>query len=281
MLRRLIVALGAAAMSVSACGFLFDVDSLGGGSADSGAPPTEASRDAPSEDGAREAEAPVDNGCPIGKGPAMVRVGDHCIDSTEVTRAHYDVFLGSVGPDAGGPDTPQCSTNASFVPADGVPPVTKTAEMPVVGVDWCDATAYCAWAGKTLCGSLDGEPLSKDDAVDPSISVWAKACTKDGTARFAYGDEFERGRCNVDTQDLVPAGSPRCEGGYAGVHDMIGNAGEWLAGCEPPLDRDAPCFIAGGNFREEESTSCRRVVSVTGRVPWPSVGIRCCSPAKK
>ena len=90
-----------------------------------------------------------DGACEQGLGPPAVRVEGVCVDSTEVTNAHYQAFLEQMPSAAAGPDV--CDWNDSFVPQ-GWPLATGTEDHPVGGVDWCDANAYCAWAGKRLCG---------------------------------------------------------------------------------------------------------------------------------
>jgi hypothetical protein len=75
-----------------------------------------------------------------------------CIDSTEVTNAEYDTFLsatdgGSV--EAGifdGGLADGCDSNLTFARITADP-----ATFPVDQVDWCDAYAFCKWAGKRLC----------------------------------------------------------------------------------------------------------------------------------
>lgn len=283
MLRRLISpsALACALVGlVQACSWVHDPDALGrGDGASDGGTASDAPRDA-----ARSSveDAPAANGCASREGPPAVRIGDFCVDSTEVTREQYARFLDAVGVDAGGPATaPQCAGNKSLAPVQSFPPVATAPSAPVVGVDWCDALAYCTWAGKRLCGSLTGGPLTKQEAASPSVSLWYKACSADGTARFAYGDGFERGRCNVDSADVVGAGTSRCTGGYPGLYDMVGNAAEWLDGCEPPFDSSTFCLLAGGSFTSGEAASCGSISSVQGTIPWPSAGIRCCAPAIK
>ena len=54
-----------------------------------------------------------------------------------------------------------CAWNTDFTPSAAWPPAPTQANHPVVWVDWCDAFAYCAGAGKRLCG-----PLSWRDRPD-------------------------------------------------------------------------------------------------------------------
>src|SRR6185437_7737843 len=116
------------------------------------------------------------------------------IDNTEVTQASYSLFLAShPQPD---PSSSACSWKTTFEPGkepsqtlgvDGrcakkqatfFDPPTKGSD-PVVCVDWCDAQAYCAWAGKRLCGAIGGGPATTYG--DPNESQWYNACSNGGT----------------------------------------------------------------------------------------------------
>lgn len=267
MLRRLIVvAGGSAAMLAAGCGLFFDTDDLGSPSNGDGG------------DATPDVDAAASTGCPSGEGPSMVRIDDFCIDSTEVTRAQYARFVAAVGADAGGPAVRFCATNKSVAPHDPeqeFPPVKESPDFPVRSIDWCDAKAYCLWAGKDLCGGLGGQALTPDDAVDPKKSQWAKACTKDGALRYAYGDTYKSGKCFEGTARSQPT-DKKCEGGYAGLFDMVGNVAEWIDAC-----RDAPYTNCAHVGRlDDEIASCTSVSAPPGDVPWMSVGVRCCAAAK-
>jgi formylglycine-generating enzyme required for sulfatase activity len=285
MLRRLIVLVAASAPTIGAgCSLFFDADDLGssssaladggveGGASDAGDAGVESDASGPGVD--------ADNGCPSKEGPSMVRIDDFCIDSTEVTRAQYARFVDAVGADAGGPAVKFCpTTNKSIAPLDpekGFPPVKESPDFPVRAIDWCDAKAYCLWAGKDLCGGLGGAAITSADAVDPTKSQWAKACTRSGALRFGYADTYASGKCVEGTAPSQPT-DRKCEGGYPGLFDMVGNVAEWIDAC-----REAPytnCALVGRVG--EEIASCTTVESPPGDIPWGNVGVRCCAPAKK
>src|SRR5262249_39830790 len=105
--------------------------------------------------------APIDAGavtsdCPTGlPGPPLIAVpppsgGRFCIDATEVTNAQYAAFL-ATNPQTSLQPARCTSWNGTYAGA-YVGPLTGRDDYPVVGVTWCDAFAYCKWAGKRLCG---------------------------------------------------------------------------------------------------------------------------------
>ncbi|WP_344387640.1 formylglycine-generating enzyme family protein [Streptomyces vastus] len=105
------------------------------------------------------------------------------------------------------------------------------ADHPVVHIDWDDARAYCAWAGKRL----------------PTEAEWERAARGGLHAKvFPWGDEFEPGgrpRMNVWQGDF-PNRHPTADGWYGtcpvdayepngfGLYNTTGNVWEW---CEDPF----------------------------------------------
>jgi formylglycine-generating enzyme required for sulfatase activity len=125
----------------------------------------------------------AENGCPRGRGPDMARLGALCIDTTEVTREQYDEFLR----DDAGAQPPGCTWNKSFVPGEktGTPPLCLSTfpRAPVGCVDFCDATMFCLWAKKELCGGPKGGTANFADPGNPTTSAWALACNGGEAAR--------------------------------------------------------------------------------------------------
>jgi len=101
---------------------------------------------APRGDGAQPDGNSTAHRCPSGHGPVMVRVGTFCIDSTEVTSEQYNDFL-LAGPAALAPQPAECSWNVSYLPGGGWVFDPSQPTLPIANVDWCDAYAFCRWAG--------------------------------------------------------------------------------------------------------------------------------------
>jgi len=84
---------------------------------------------------------------------------DYCIDSTEVTQGQYQTWLDTKPSTSG--QISACSGNTSFAPSKNWTPASSP-NYPVVGVDWCDAYAYCFGVGKRLwedsCVGMSGSP---------------------------------------------------------------------------------------------------------------------------
>jgi formylglycine-generating enzyme required for sulfatase activity len=231
-------------------------------------------------------------GCPAtGRGPDMVRVGSFCIDRTEVTRTQYAAFLAAVGDDAAAPG-PSCAWNKSLVPTATC--VRGIAGEPVSGANWCQAAAFCAWAGKRLCGRIDGGAFAFVDKATASVSEWYAACSASGTRTFPYGSAFDPKACNGlgnEAGSLVPVGSKAtCQGGVPGLFDMSGNVGEWLDACEVGIVSDAGpnagdyCLQAGGDFASRDPPNgldnlrCDQpLTSITRDSAECYWGIRCCA----
>jgi hypothetical protein len=146
----------------------------------------------------------VDAACPSDlPGPRLVSVptpdgGSYCIDATEVTRGDYARFLAALSQDAVAPiQPPVCEWNTSFM---GIASTPQTEALPMVGVDWCDAVAFCTWAGKRLCGKIGGGAVDYTHYALANESQWYNACSAGGTKTYrdvdiTYYQRRGRGIC--------------------------------------------------------------------------------------
>lgn len=252
---------------LAACAKIAGIDALeigeckggicgGDGGGDDGSPPLDDSGNPIGEGG-------LDGGrpCPPGtKGPLMVRVGtttnNFCIDTTEVTVGDYRAFTDFTNGDASGQPA-ECQWNTTYAAGAGGP----TDSIPIAGIDWCDARAYCAFAGKRLCGKRkDGKfdgPVPIDALLDFNTNEWLLACSNVGQLRYPYGGIHQPLTCNTGEVEAGRSDAVKtntgCEGGFKGVFDMIGNVWEWYDGpCLPPdAGGDAAGIDSGGGAKDE------------------------------
>jgi formylglycine-generating enzyme required for sulfatase activity len=184
----------------------------------------------------------------------------YCIDPTEVTEARYGKFLAE---DASITLPAPCANKGSFRPGS-----TRGASRPVAEVDWCDAWAFCSWAGKRLCGPEE----------------WQHACNAGSGTAYPYGDTFDASVCNGggSRTESVDVGSlPGCHGPIPGLFDMSGNADEWSEGCLTDVSLFDGCPTRGGDWSNDpagELTCTSTQYRIRGSVA-DFVGFRCCKSA--
>ncbi|NIS81293.1 MAG: SUMF1/EgtB/PvdO family nonheme iron enzyme [Anaerolineales bacterium] len=183
------------------------------------------------------------------------------IDKTEVTNAAFASFIASTGHEAEGWNGLIAQNNV---------------ELPVMGVLWKDADAYCRWAGKRL----------------PTEAEWEKAARGTDGRRFPWGDTWKQVLANTSEAGLgapVPVGSYPDGASPYGVLDMAGNASEWVADhYDPDYYSHAPDrnplgptqildhVLRGGSWASpmEQAQTFYRNSSHSVR-PNPRVGFRC------
>jgi formylglycine-generating enzyme required for sulfatase activity len=147
-------------------------------------------------------------GEPDERPPHRVRLAAFRIDRREVTQAEYAACV-----------------KAGFCTAPRRYPGCVGDRLPVVGVSWHDAVAYCRWRGERL----------------PSEAEWERAARGTDRRRFPWGDALECKRANFgnfigagpcaaeNPGHVLPVGS-RPEGASpVGALDMAGNVWEWTA----------------------------------------------------
>lgn len=124
------------------------------------------------------------------------------ISRTPVTNAQYAKFVQATGHRA--PEH-----------WDGDTPPDEILDHPVTYVSWCDAQAYCEWAGVRL----------------PTEEEWEKAARGTDGQKYPWGNEEPTsGLCNfnMNVGGTTPVGkySPQGDSPY-GCVDMAGNVWEW------------------------------------------------------
>jgi formylglycine-generating enzyme len=236
--------------------------------------------------------------CPTGlEGPALVNVpapsesgvSSYCVDATEVTNAQYAAFLNASG--ATSEQDAQCAWNMSYTPSSQWPATGKD-NYPVTYVDWCDAYAYCKWAGKHLCGKIGGgEGNFAFDYDDARKSEWFNACSAGDTSTYSYGNEYDGTKCVGIDYDMVgyqpgtdvarAVATANCVGGYGGLHDLSGNVWEWENACRGSAMTD-PCRMRGGGSSSTTSSlECDTPYDRERNWASPALGFRCCTGAMK
>lgn len=264
--------------------------------------------------GDAESDAPSDaakpEACPAGlPGPKLVKLAapdgtGYCMDQREVTAGEYVTFAKAMAGKTGG-QIEACAWNTRYEPklipphdgqmvgmdgycmAEEYDPV-KHPDRAVACVDWCDAAAYCAWAGKRLCGKVGGGTATLAGINDPAQSEWTNACTQGGKTKYPWGDSYAPGTC-VDpvkiqqqgeaAKDVTGTASSACHGaleGFAEVYDLVGSVQEWTAECESP---GKGCAIHGyGSMSSPDvPMSCDAVGPATTTDTHYEIGFRCCA----
>ena len=130
------------------------------------------------------------------------------IDRFEVTTGRYGKFLAATG-SVGAPEGWEALD------------INKGSELPVVGVNWNDAAAYCKWAGRRL----------------PTESEWEKSARGADGRRYPWGE----GAPTLEHANYQNTSPQAYDGGLAkvgahpagrspfGVDDLSGNVAEWVA----------------------------------------------------
>jgi len=208
--------------------------------------------------------------------PLMVRVGSYCIDSTEVTNEQYAKF--TINPLAPS-EVPDCEWKTIWAKPNYI---SSQSNDPVGMVDWCDAKAYCQWAGKRLCGRIGGgaQPENSSDGVNENLDEWYRVCSDGGKLRFSYGQTYDATKCNSSSGGMKPVASmPECVSAQGRVFDLLGNTWEWVNACTE-LTSDGKdkvqCEHRGGSCGFDEQ-SCLAHLTQARTFRVSDIGIRCCS----
>ena len=131
-----------------------------------------------------------------------VFVSEFWIDRDEVTRGEYAA----------------CVRDRACAP----PAAAGDATLPVTGVSWIDADAFCRHAGKRLPTEAEWEKAAR--GTDGRIFPWGNDARCD---RANFGNFEGEGRCPQNPGAPVAAGR-NSESPY-GARDLAGNVWEWVA----------------------------------------------------
>lgn len=153
-----------------------------------------------------------------------VALAAYGIDRFPVTNAGFAEFLNVVGYvnvkgervfDVGDPDARIRQAGGRWTADRGYE------HHPVVEVSWAGARDYCAWRGKRL----------------PTEAEWEKAARGTDARHYPWGNtppDRARARFGAGWNETAPVNSHPAGASPYGVHDMAGNAWEWVASAYRP-----------------------------------------------
>jgi iron(II)-dependent oxidoreductase len=188
------------------------------------------------------------------------------ISETEVTNAQYAVYVSE-------------THSGAAAGWKGGEFRSGTAQEPVTGVTWSDASNYCGWLGQKL-----GAP-----ARLPTELEWTRAARGDQNQKYPWGSEWKNGvaasrESRVRAVKSYPTGvSP------FGAFDMAGNVWEWVAddGQKEIHDKETGQteMIKGKVVKGGAALEKPDMISAVARGVWPAdeqnewLGFRCVVPS--
>jgi len=203
-------------------------------------------------------------GVRLGREANPIRVDAFYLDRYEVTNREYKAFVAAGGyrtdslwtdpVEDAGQRLSREEARRRFVDATGQPgPATWEAgsyaagddSLPVTGISWFEAAAYCRWAGKDL----------------PTVLHWHAAIGQDQMSDILRFSNFAG-------SGKAPIGRFTGLGGY-GTYDMAGNVREWTSSAAG-LAR----LVVGGGW-SDPGYMFRRVVLQDPMQRLPTDGVRC------
>ncbi|MDO8125732.1 MAG: SUMF1/EgtB/PvdO family nonheme iron enzyme [Candidatus Brocadiales bacterium] len=145
------------------------------------------------------------------------------IDKYEVTNAQYYKFLEYIKKTG---DHSKCHkdepSGKDHTPREWEDHYYDSLDFPVTRIDWYDAYAYAAWAGKRL----------------PTEAEWEKAARGPSGNWWPWGNDWDPNKCNVGV-DQKPVGSYETGKSPYGCYDMAGSVAEWVADWYNPFYYEA------------------------------------------
>ncbi len=187
--------------------------------------------------------------CPLCQAERVVQIDSFYLDRTEVTVGDY----------------------ARFVAAGGVAAPWTTApspELPVTGVMWQEARAFCRW--RDSAGRL------------PTEAEWEAAARGTDGRPYPWGARWDPARANAANPEggLLAVGSFVAGAAPSGALDLSGNAWEWTATSLP----GAGAYVIRGGAFDSPPEAARTFyrAALPGRVPndrrqeyFGKTGVRC------
>jgi formylglycine-generating enzyme required for sulfatase activity len=135
------------------------------------------------------------------------------IDKYEVTNKRYKRFIDATGYKVPWSQDPAVAAYAWNWQTRMYP--QGKGDDPVVLVNWEDAKAFCAWAGKSI----------------PTEAQWEKAARGANGKPYPWGNPWEAGKANTAESGLkqtAPFGTFKADVSEYGVNDLAGNVSEWV-----------------------------------------------------
>lgn len=148
-----------------------------------------------------------DDDMPFAQPRHAVELGEFWIGRFPITQHQYATFLRKTGRAA----PPELNWR-------GNQPSAESERMPVAGVTWYEAVAYCEWLREE----------SGRNYQLPSEAQWEKSARGTDGRRYPWGDALDPQRCNADPDIVTPIDAFPAQTPY-GCYDMVGNVREWCA----------------------------------------------------